>query len=143
MGVRLHSYISFNGTAREALDFYQSVFGGEVYADTYEKYVSTDMPVGQDDMDKIMHGFLKGENGIELMASDTPSNMSFEDGTRITLSLSGDDEELLKGYWNKLGEGGVISVPMATSPWGDTFGMLADKFGVGWMVDIRPASENA
>lgn len=135
---RLNSYIHFNGNAQEAIDFYKSVFGGEVYSDTFDSFASEEMQVAEADKGKIMHAFLKGDNGIELMLSDTPSGMSYDDGSRITLTLNGDDESLLTGYWDKLSEGGTVSVPLAKAPWGDTFGILRDQFGVEWMIDIGP-----
>ncbi len=138
MAVRLHSYVSFKDNAKEALAFYHSIFGGEVYSDTFESFASDEMPVADVDKQKIMHGYLKGDNGIELMAADTPTGMAFTDGARITLSLSGDDEETLRGYWEKLSVEGTVAMPLAKAPWGDTFGMLTDKFGINWMVDIGP-----
>lgn len=137
MSVQLHSYINFDGNAREAMEYYHSIFGGELTANTFGESASEQMPVEPEDMDKIMHAFLKGEGGIELMGSDAPMNMPRDNGSRITLSLSGDDEAVLRAYWDRLSEGGSISVPLDPSPWGDTFGMLTDKFGVGWMIDIR------
>lgn len=138
MPAKINSYVNFNGNAREAIEFYKSVFGGEVYMDTFEKFNSPEMPVADTDKDKLMHAFLKGDNGIELMASDTPSTMQFEEGSRITLTLNGDDEALLRGYWDKLSQGGTVTMPLEKAPWGDIFGMLTDKFGVKWMVDIGP-----
>jgi PhnB protein len=138
MTVKLTSYINFNGNAAEAIEFYQSVFGGKVDSDTFRSFASPEMPVVDADLDKIMHASLIADNGIELMASDTPTGMPFQAASQITLSLSGDDEETLRGYWEKLGEGGNITVPLEKAPWGDTFGMLTDKFGISWMVDIGP-----
>lgn len=138
MAVKLNAYINFEGKAEEALEFYKSVFGGEVYSDTFRKFASDQMPVAEADLDKIMHGFLKGDNGIEIMASDAMSNMQVAASSNIQLSVSGDDEELLKGYWDKLVEGGTVTVPMDKAPWGDTFGMLVDKYGINWMIDINP-----
>lgn len=135
MTVKLNSYISFNGNAKEAIEFYQSVFGGEVFMDTFDSFADK-MPIQEADKGKIMHAYLKGDNGIELMASDTPSGMQFQSGAQISLTLNGDDEEKLRGYWEKLGEGGQVAVPLDKAPWGDTFGMLTDKFGINWMVDI-------
>lgn len=139
MTAKLHSYINFNGNAREAMDFYKSIFGGEVHADTFATYESTGMPVAPEDREKIMHAFLKGDNGIELMGSDAMTGMPVSEGAHISLTLSGDDEVLLRGYWDKLSDGGKITAPMMQSPWGDTFGMLTDKYGVNWMVDIGAA----
>ncbi|MEO5949361.1 MAG: VOC family protein [Candidatus Saccharimonas sp.] len=143
MTVALNSYINFNGNAREAMDFYKSIFGGEVYSDTFAKYESTGMPVAPGDRDKIMHAYLKGDNGIELMGSDAmgdgPASSSNE---QISLAVSGDDEAALRAYWDGLAAEGTVTVPMNTSPWGDTFGMLTDKFGVKWMVNIgKPKDE--
>lgn len=139
MAVKLNSYISFNGAAREAAEFYKTVFGGEVFMDTFGKFADTGMPVAEADMDKIMHGYLKGDNGIELMMADTPEGMTYDDGARISLTVNGDDEAILRDYWDKLSKGGSITMPLEKAPWGDTFGMLTDKFGVDWMIDIAPA----
>ena len=138
MTVKLNSYISFRDNAREAIEFYQSVFGGEVFSDTFRSFASDEMPVAEVDLDKTMHAYLKGGNGIELMAADTPTGMEYHDGARITLTLNGDDEAILRGYWDKLAEGGQITMPLDKAPWGDVFGMLVDKYGVNWMIDIGP-----
>ncbi len=137
MAVKLNSYISFEGNAKEAVDFYKSVFGGEVFMDTFGSFTDK-MPVDDADKDKVMHAFLKGDNGIELMLSDTPSSLQFQDGFRVNLTLNGDDETILRGYWDKLSDGGIVTMPLEDAPWGDKFGMLTDKFGVNWMVDIGP-----
>lgn len=140
MAVKLNSYISFEGNAKDALDFYKSVFGGQVFMDTFGNFADK-MPVDDADKDKVMHAYLKGDNGIELMLSDTPSSLQFHDGSRVTLTLNGDDETVLRGYWDKLGEGGAITMPLEEAPWGDKFGMLTDKFGINWMVDIGPVQQ--
>lgn len=137
MTVKLNSYISFNGNAKDAVEFYKSVFGGEVFMDTFGSFADK-MPVSEGDEDKIMHAYLKGDNGIELMVSDTPSDMSFQSGAQISLTLNGDDEVKLKEYWNKLSEGGKVTLPLEKAPWGDTFGLVIDKFGINWMIDIGP-----
>lgn len=139
--MKLNSYVNFNGDAREAVEFYKSIFGGEVYSDTFRSFASDEMPVAEQDLDKIMHAYLKGDNGIELMASDTPSSIEYQDGTRITLTLNGDDDALLRGYWDKLADGGTVTMPLDKAPWGDVFGMVTDKFGVCRMVDIGPVQE--
>lgn len=136
--VKLNSYISFKDNAKEAMEFYKSIFGGEVYSDTFASFASDEMPVADEDKDKIMHAYLKGDNGIELMAADTPTGMQYSEGSRVTLTLNGEDEAILRGYWDKLAEGGTVTMPLDKAPWGDIFGMLTDKFGVSWMVDIGP-----
>lgn len=137
MSVKVSAYIGFKDNAKEAAEFYKSIFGGELYMDTMGKY-SDNMPMADEDKDLIMHGYLKGDNGLELMMADTPSSMEFREGSRITLALNGDDENTLREYWDKLVEGGNVTIPLSKAPWGDTFGMLVDKFGVNWMVDIGP-----
>lgn len=136
MSVKLNSYISFNGNAREAMEFYRSIFGGEVHSDTFSSFASEEMPIAEEDMNKIMHAYLKGNNGIELMGADVPTGLPYHDGVRVSLTLNGDDEALLRDYWNKLAEGGKVTMPFEKAPWGDTFGMLIDKYGVEWMVDV-------
>ncbi|MFI5428052.1 hypothetical protein [Aeromicrobium sp. UC242_57] len=74
--------------------------------------------------------------GFTLMGADIPVAMELNEGQSITVSLSGDDEAELRGYWDGLAEGATIGVPLEQAPWGDTFGMLTDRFGVGWMVNI-------
>lgn len=137
MATKLNSYISFKDNAREAAEFYKSVFGGELFMDTFGSMADKGMPVDDSEKDKIMHAYLKA-NGIELMMADTPNAMEYNDGARISLALNGDDETVLRDYWDKLAEGGTITMPLDKAPWGDTFGMLTDKFGVNWMIDIGP-----
>jgi len=138
MTVKLNSYISFKDNTRDAMEFYHSIFGGEVFSDVMGDYDSEEMPVAEADRDKIMHAYLKGDNGIELMASDTPTGMEFTPGGQLSLTLNGDDEALLRSYWDKLSQDGTITVPLEKAPWGDVFGMVTDKFGIAWMVDISP-----
>ena len=138
MTVKLNSYISFQDNAREAIEFYKSVFGGEVYMDTFGSMQDSGIPVDEGDKEKIMHAYLKGENGVAVMAADTPKGMEFQTGSRLSLTLNGDDEPLLRSYWDKLAADGKVTVPLEKAPWGDTFGMLTDKFGVEWMIDIGP-----
>jgi len=140
MKTLLNPYISFNGNAREALEFYKSVFGGELALNTFKE---GGMPHDSDEAEKIMHGMLEADNGITFMASDTPSGMEYHDGARISISLSGDDEQELTGYFEKLSADGTIAEPLAKAPWGDSFGMFTDKFGVNWMVNIAGPKADA
>jgi PhnB protein len=81
------------------------------------------------------------DSGLVLMAADTPNSMEYTPGTNYSVSLSGDDESELRGYWEKLSADGTVAVPLNPAPWGDTFGMCTDKFGVSWLVNIAgPAS---
>jgi PhnB protein len=133
MPSKLNPYISFQGKAREAIEFYHSVFGGKLVMNTYkESHMSEDPAVAEN----IMHAMLETENGMTLMTSDTPPGMDYKPGTNVSLSLSGEDEAELRGYWEKLSAGATIKMPLEKAPWGDTFGMLTDKFGTEWMVNI-------
>lgn len=134
MASRLNPYISFRDNAREAMDFYQSVFGGELTRMTFGEGGASDDP---GEKDKIMHSQLETPAGYWLMAADTPSSMDHvAPNGGITISLSGDDEAELRGYWDGLAEGATIGMPLEKAPWGDTFGMLTDRYGVSWMVNI-------
>ena len=86
-----------------------------------------------------MHAQLETSNGFTLMASDTPPGMDFTPGTNISISLSGNDEATLRGYWDKLSAGGMTMMPLEKAPWGDFFGMCTDKFGIQWLVNISGA----
>lgn len=133
MQTTLNPYIGFKDNAREALEFYQSVFGGKLTMSTFKEFHAS-QDVAEDN--KIMHGMLVAENGITLMGSDTPNSMTYQQGSRLSISLSGDNEVELRGYWDKLANGGTITMPIAKAPWGDTFGMVNDKYGITWMVNI-------
>jgi PhnB protein len=130
---RLNPYLSFDGNARQALEFYQEVFGGSLALNTFGE-------LGQQEAaDKIMHGMLETDSGYTIMGADTPPGMEYNPGDTITVSLSGDDAGQLRGYWDKLSDGGSVSVPMEKQVWGDEFGMCVDRFGVPWMVNISQA----
>ena len=79
---------------------------------------------------------LEADNGIKFMAADTPNSMKYEPGAQISMSLSGDNELELRGYFDKLSANGAIIMPLEKAPWSDTFGMCTDKFGIAWMVNI-------
>jgi PhnB protein len=137
MAVQLNPYLNFRDTAREAMEFYHSVFGGELAMNTFAEFHASEDPAEQD---KIMHSQLVTENGLVLMAADTPNSMEYTPGTGYSISLSGDEDETLRGYWQKLSDGGTVTMPLDNAPWGDTFGMCVDKFGVSWLVNIAGAA---
>ena len=132
MPSRLNPYITFPGSAREAMEFYQQVFGGDLALNTFGQYGAPDTP----EADNIMHGMLEAPNGFTLMGADTPPGMEHNPGDNMAISLSGDDADELRGYWEQLSAGGTVSVPLEKQMWGDEFGMCADRFGVPWMVNI-------
>lgn len=133
MKTQLNPYLSFKDNAREAMEFYKTVFGGKLTINTFKEYHASEDPA---EGNKVMHAVLEAENGVTFMASDTPNSMEYKGGASISMSLSGENEEELRGYWDKLAEGGSVTMPLEKAPWGDTFGMVLDKFGVHWMVDI-------
>ncbi|MGN5240356.1 MULTISPECIES: VOC family protein [unclassified Rhodococcus (in: high G+C Gram-positive bacteria)] len=133
MTTRLNPYISFRDNARDAIEFYKTVFGGELDISTFGE----GQPTGDAAVDsKVMHAMLTTDSGFVLMASDTPPGMDHTPGNNYSISLSGDDESELRGYWNELVAGGTEALPLEKAPWGDSFGMCIDKFGVQWMVNI-------
>ncbi|WP_027343538.1 VOC family protein [Hamadaea tsunoensis] len=131
MASRLNPYVNYPGTAREAMEFYQSILGGELNVNTFGEYGQTDASIA----DKVMHAQLETPAGYTIMASDLAPGMDYQPGTNITISLSG-DEPTLRGYFEGLAEGGKITMPLEKQMWGDEFGALTDKYGVNWMVNI-------
>ena len=133
MPTQLNPYLSFKDNAREAMEFYRTVFGGKLQSNTFKEFNASQDP-SEDNL--IMHAQLETDNGITLMASDTPNRMEYRPGTNISISLSGDNEAELKGYFEKLSAGGTVTMPLEKAIWGDSFGMLIDKFGIPWLVNI-------
>jgi PhnB protein len=136
MAAQLNPYLTFPGTAREAMTFYQRVLGGELTMNTFGEY-------GQEGAgaDGIMHAHLETPDGFVLMASDTAPGQeeAFSAGTHMSVSLSGDDQALRR-YWDGLAEGATVTMPLEKQMWGDEFGMLTDRFGIPWMVNIGSTS---
>jgi PhnB protein len=132
MPVRLNPYLSFENNAREAMTFYQSVLGGELTVSTFAEFQASDDPA---EADKVMHSQLETPDGLVLMGADTPSGMEYRPQAGVSVSLSGDDEDRLRGYWESLSEDGTVVMPFEKAPWGATFGMCVDRFGTKWMVN--------
>jgi PhnB protein len=138
MGTRLNPYVSYDGTARQAMEFYRDVFGGELTMNTFGEFGAADQPGA----DKIMHALLETSDGFTLMASDTPPGMDYRPGNTMSISLSGDDGDRLRRYWERLSDGGTVTMPLEKQMWGDEFGMCTDRYGIAWMVNIsQPAAE--
>jgi PhnB protein len=138
MQSKLNPYLNFMDNTREAMEFYKTVFGGKLTMSTFKEYHASQDP---SEDNKIMHSVLEADNGITFMASDTPNRMEYKPGTNYSMSLTGDNEAELKGYFEKLSAGGNIIMPLEKAPWGDTFGLLTDKFGVSWLVNIAGQKE--
>ena len=131
MTSRLNPYIGFASNAREAMEFYRDVFGGDLTLSTFGEMGAA----APGEENKIMHAQLETPSGFTLMGSDTPSGMTRPDASNISVSLSGDDEAL-RGYFEKLSAGGSVTMPLEKQMWGDEFGMCVDRFGVAWMVNV-------
>lgn len=132
MATTLNPYLNFGGNAREAMEHYRDALGGELRINTFGEYGDSNAP----EADLVMHAQLDTAAGFTLMGSDTPPGMDYTPGGAFACSISGDDAEELRGYWEKLSEGGTVQVPLEKQMWGDVFGMCADRFGVDWMVNI-------
>lgn len=130
MAARLNPYLNFPGTARAAMEFYQSVLGGELTLSTFGEF-------GGEPADGIMHAQLTTPLGFTIMASDLPEGIPHQPGTNVSLSISGEgDADTLRGYFAALSEDGRIEMPLEKQVWGDEFGACTDKFGINWMVNI-------
>ena len=140
MSTELNPYLGFRDNARQAMEFYHSVFGGDLTLSTYAEFSASEDPA---EADKIMHGSLTTAAGLMLMGADTPNAMDYNPGNNYSVSLSGEDDGELRGYWEKLSDGGAVVMPLEQAPWGDYFGMCIDRFGVSWMVNIAPAATEA
>ena len=132
----INPYLNFDGKAEEAMNFYKSVFGGELTVSTFGDYQASQDPAEQD---KVMHSMLTTGTGMVLMASDTPNSMELTVGDNISVSVSGDDEALMRGWWETLTAGGSVTMPLDEAPWGGLFGMGTDRFGIHWMFSIGDA----
>jgi PhnB protein len=133
MPTTLNPYLGFRDQARSAMDFYHAVFGGELTRSTFAEMHASEDPA---EAEKVMHSQLVTPGGMVLMAADTPNSMEYSPGGPISVSLSGSDEAELRGYFERLSDGGTVVLPLEEAPWGDSFGMCRDRFGVSWMVNI-------
>jgi PhnB protein len=137
LSVWLNPYLSFRDNAREAMSFYHSLFGGELTVSTFAELHASADPSEQH---KIMHSQLESTDGLVLMGADTPEGMEYRPQAGVSVSLSGEEEARLRGYWERLSEGGTVTMPLEKAPWGDTFGMCVDRFGTSWMVNVAAQS---
>lgn len=133
MQSKLNPYLNFRDNTRQAMEFYHTVFGGKLQSSTFKEFHASQDP-SEDNL--VMHSVLEADNGITIMASDTPNRMEYRPGTNMSMSLSGDNEAELKGYFEQLSAGGTLTMPLQKAIWGDSFGMCTDKFGVQWLVNI-------
>jgi PhnB protein len=131
-------YLAFNGSCKEAMEFYKSILGGEL---TMQTFAESNMPTKEEEKDRIVHAELKNDS-LTFMASDGTSEHIVTMGDNISMSIAGSDEEALTGYFEGLSDGGSVDMKMEKQFWGDTFGMLTDKFGVHWMINISSPKQD-
>lgn len=129
----LATYINFETSARQAVEFYQSVLGGKLTMSTFGEY---GMAQREDENSLIMHAQLETDSGAVIMASDTPAYMEKPKHGGFSVALFGEDYDSVKDKFAALAEGGQILEPLVKAPWGDYFGMLQDQFGIAWMFNI-------
>ncbi|MGY2702809.1 VOC family protein [Nocardioides sp. HB32] len=135
MSTVLNPYLNFRAQAREAMTFYQSALGGQLDVTTFADQGGMGVPESEAGL--VMHSALTVSDGVQLMGSDVPSHMDTGgDISNGSISLSGDDEATLRGWFEALSAGGSVTVPLEKAPWGDSFGMFTDKYGIGWLVNI-------
>ncbi|NKY41360.1 VOC family protein [Cellulomonas septica] len=139
MAVTLNPYLNFRTGTREVMEFYQSVFGGELNVSTFADFGASQDPA---EADLVMHSQLTTPD-LTLMAADVPARMELASGSTISVSLSGDDDAKLRGWYDALADGGTVLEPLTVAPWGDAFGMLIDKFGTTWLVNISGSGAGA
>jgi PhnB protein len=133
MTTTLNPYLNFlDGKAREAMEFYQSILGGDLKVMTFG-----DMGMEGDVGSQVMHAQLQTDAGFTLMGADAPEGMvQVTVGNNVSVSISGDELDLLQGYFEKLSDGGTVTMPLDKQAWGDVFGACVDKYGINWLVDI-------
>jgi PhnB protein len=132
--MRLNPYISFHRNAREAMTYYQSVLGGDLVIDTFATFDG--MVADPSDKDLVMHSQLTTSDGIVLMGADTPSEMPYTAPAGVSMSVSSDDESRIAALFSAFAADGTVTLPFDTQVWGAKFGMVTDRFGIGWMFAV-------
>lgn len=135
MSINTVTHINLRGDARAALEFYQSVFGGDLVAITYEDAHNVSKP---SEANQIMWGQVASSDGFHVMAYDVPSSMTWNRGSNpFFVSVRGKSAAEITGYWEKLSTGSTVAVPLAPASWAPLYGMLTDTFGVTWVLDVE------
>ncbi|MFI1912139.1 VOC family protein [Nocardia sp. NPDC020380] len=128
------THINLRGNARAALEFYRSVFGGDLALITYADAHSVEHPA---EADQIMWGQVTSPEGFHIMAYDVPASRPWNQGTgSYFVSIRGKDAEEITTYWQALTPDSTVIVPLAPAAWALLYGMLTDPFGVTWVLDV-------
>ncbi|GHH42877.1 VOC family protein [Lentzea cavernae] len=134
MSIETTVHLNFRDNAREALEFYRSVFGGHVVAFTYAQAQDVEHPA---DAERVSWGEVRTEAGFHVMAYDVRENQTYDAGDRpFFVSVRGNDVEELTGYWKGLSEGATVLADLGPAGWAPLYGMLRDRFGVTWTLDL-------
>jgi len=137
MTINTVTHLNFRGDARAALAFYQSVFGGDQMVITYRDAGAVQ---NADEAEQVMWGQVVAADGFCIMAYDMPSRLAWNPGEiAFFVSVRGNDADEITKYWEKLVVGATIVAPLAPSGWSPLYGMLRDKFGVTWVLDVAVA----
>ncbi|QYH36788.1 VOC family protein [Salinibacterium sp. M195] len=138
--MKSNPYLSFRDNAREALAYYQEVFGGTTEIHTFADFQASQDP---EEQEWIMHGQLESPAGITLMMSDTPKSMEYTPGGSMSISIGGylSEKAAMESYWQKLSDGGRIDMPLEPAEWGGIFGMVVDRYSVTWIISISDDNE--
>ena len=134
----LQPYIIFNGNCEEAMDFYQSILGGTL---EISRFGDSPMEIPDEQKDKVMHAALQNDS-LSFMASDSTPDMRSTVGNNVQLSLTGSGAAFLRESFAKLSVDGNVQSPLEKQFWGDEFGMLTDKFGIRWMINISATTSD-
>lgn len=133
---RLNPYLHFSNNAREAMEFYREVLGGELTISTFGQIGGMGLPPAEHEL--VMHSQLETPDGFTLMAADTPSHQGpYTPPAAFSVSIDTDDDALIDRLWAALSEGATVTMPLGTPPWGGRFGMLTDRFGISWLLSVN------
>jgi PhnB protein len=132
--INVTNHLNFRGDARAALEFYQSVFGGDITIVTYKDAQNVQHP---SEATQVMWGQVAAQKGFRVMAYDVPSRMPWDQGKNaFFVSVRGDSDKEIAALWEKLSDGATVAQPLAPSGWAPLYGMLTDRFGITWVLDV-------
>ena len=135
MTVSTTTHLNFRGDARAALELSRDVLGGVLPAVSYALAGGVGDPAGAD---QVMWGQVVSSAGFRVMAYDVPAHTAYEAGVNpVFVSVRGTDADELRGYWEGLARDATVRVPLAEAAWSPLYGMLTDRHGVTWVLDLE------